>query len=213
MQRNRIPSQRAVKAVHRSRQTVTCTDKCALRLRKTVNFGLGPSRIFMRFLYSGGRSHLVSLWTTKPKAEIVDKAETSRNSDMATDANSHDRRARKLQEWLLLLLRFAVTHESSDQFMAYALADELDALGQQWRPAAPSFFRRTSTEICEAILAVSGGRNNNPVLRKRVQRIDNPRLKRAFCAAVGLDSISEPRQVAPEHFNALNRGQLRHRPL
>jgi hypothetical protein len=132
---------------------------------------------------------------------------------MATEANLQDRRARKLQEWLLLLLRFAITHELSDQCMAYALADELDSLGHRWRPAAPSFFRRTSSEICEAILAVSGGRNNNPVLRTHVQRIDDSRLKRAFCAAVGLDSISEPRGIAREHLNALNRGQPRDRAL
>jgi hypothetical protein len=59
---------------------------------------------------------------------------------------------RKVQNWLLLLLRFAITREAADRWAALAAADELDAAGTK-RPAAPSFFHRTTKEVCEAVLA------------------------------------------------------------
>ena len=101
------------------------------------------------------------------------------------ELGSHDWRDRKVREWLLLLLRFAVTREPSDQSAAIALADELNSSDGRWRPAAPSFFLRTSNEVCEAVLSV-GDEHNSHVLRRHVARIDDPRLKRAFQAAVGL---------------------------
>jgi hypothetical protein len=101
-----------------------------------------------------------------------------------------DWRDRKVREWLLLLLRFAVTRESSDWSAVAAIADELDSLGCEWRPAAPSFFHRTSNDICEAILAVKDG-HNNAVLRRHLGRIDDIRLRRAFQAAIGLHQPGE----------------------
>ena len=112
---------------------------------------------------------------------------------MVTEFDPHDWRDRKLWEWLLLLLRFAVTREASDWSAALAMADELDSVGLRWRPAAPKFFLRTSNEVCDAILAVSD-RHNSSVLRTHVARIDEPRLRRAFQAAVGLRQASEPQQ-------------------
>ena len=109
------------------------------------------------------------------------------------ELGSHDWRDRKVREWLLLLLRFAVTREPSDQSAALAMADELDSLGLRWRPAAPSFFLRTSHEVCRAILAVNDG-NNNAVLKMHAARIADPRLRRAFLAAVGFQPTSAPQQ-------------------
>ena len=74
---------------------------------------------------------------------------------MIGEFGSHDWRGRKRQEWLLLLLRYAVTRELSDRSAAFAMADELDSLGGQWRPAAPRFFLKTSQEVCSAIPAVN----------------------------------------------------------
>jgi hypothetical protein len=103
---------------------------------------------------------------------------------MVAEFGSDDWRHRKVQNWLLLLLRFAVTREPSDQSAALAMADELDSLGVRWRRAAPSFFLRTSHDVCSAILTVSDG-HDSAVLRRHVARIDEPRLRRAFQAAVG----------------------------
>jgi phytoene dehydrogenase-like protein len=111
-------------------------------------------------------------------------------------AGSCDWRDRKVRDWLLLLLRFAITRELADRSAVLAAADELDALGLRWRPANPSFFLRTSREVCDAILATRD-RNDNEVLRTHVARIDDPRLRRAFRAAVGLQETVERPLRAP----------------
>jgi hypothetical protein len=112
-------------------------------------------------------------------------SQQTRGNEMITEFGSHDWRGRKLQEWLLLLLRYAVTREPSDRSAALAMADELDSLGGQWRPAAPRFFLETSEEVCSAIPTVNDW-NNHRVLLKHLARIDDPRLRRAFQAAIGL---------------------------
>jgi hypothetical protein len=118
---------------------------------------------------------------------------------MVAAVGSLDWRDRKVREWLLLLLCFAVTQEPSDRSAALAVADELDSLGMQRKRTAPSFFLRTSNEVCEAILTAGDGHDvddghDGAVLRRHVARIDDPRLRRAFRAAVGLPKTSEPPQ-------------------
>jgi hypothetical protein len=66
-----------------------------------------------------------------------------------------------------------------------AMADEMDSLDPRWRPGAPNFFLGASKEVCEAILA-AGNRRANQALEKHAKRIPEPRLRRAFRAAVGL---------------------------
>ena len=112
---------------------------------------------------------------------------------MVAEFGPHDWRERKIREWLLLLLRFAVTREPTDQAAALAAADELDALGVRWKRTAPSFFVKTSVEVSNAIITVSEG-SSHAVLRRHLARIDDLRLRRAFRAAVGLQERSE----APE---------------
>lgn len=104
---------------------------------------------------------------------------------MITETGSYDWRGRKLREWLLLLLRFAVTRELSDRSAVLAMADELDSLDTRWRPAAPSFFLRASEEVCQAIFGVKN-RHNVSILRRHIARIEDPRLRRAFQAAIDL---------------------------
>src|SRR5262249_48972583 len=41
----------------------------------------------------------------------------------------------QVREWLLLLLRFAITSDPKDRSAALGLADEMDARGVQWRPS------------------------------------------------------------------------------
>jgi hypothetical protein len=96
-----------------------------------------------------------------------------------------------VREWLLLVLRFAVTLEPSDRAAVLGMADELDSLGMRWRPAAPDFFLRTSEELCQAILTAGDGQGNF-VLRRHIARIDDPRLRLAFQAAVGIGPGFQP---------------------
>jgi hypothetical protein len=100
--------------------------------------------------------------------------------------DAQDWGARQVREWLLQLLRFAVTSDSRDQSAALALADEIDARGLQWRPSAPTFFRRTTKEVCKAITTVDDPKSA-AILKRHLARIDNPALKRAFQGAVNMD--------------------------
>jgi hypothetical protein len=93
---------------------------------------------------------------------------------------------RQVNEWLLLLLRFAVTSDAKDQSAALALADEIDARGLQWRPSAPTFFRRTTQDLCKAITTLDDPKRA-AILKRHIARIDDPVLKRAFRAAVNID--------------------------
>ena len=122
--------------------------------------------------------------------KVAALSQQTRGNEMITEFGSHDWRGRKLQEWLLLLLRYAVTRAPSDRSAALAMADELDSLGGQWRPAAPRFFLETSEEVCSAIPAVNDW-NNHRVLLRHLARIGDPRLRRAFQAAIGLQQEVE----------------------
>ncbi len=111
---------------------------------------------------------------------------------------SQDRQAGRVREWLLLLLRFAITWDPKDEAAVLAIADEIDALGLSWRPSAPSFFRRTSREVCKAITALDDPQRAT-ILKSHIARIDNSRLRRAFRAAVDLKE-KLPRTSAKHHL-------------
>lgn len=103
---------------------------------------------------------------------------------MAAQFDLQDWQERKIQEWLLLLLRYAITRAPADLTAAQAMADELDCVGV-WGDCAPRFFRRTSHDVCDAMGEV-GDEHDHPVLRTLAARIDHTRLRHAFEAAVGL---------------------------
>jgi hypothetical protein len=104
---------------------------------------------------------------------------------MAAEIGSYDWLDRNVREWLLLLLRFAITQQPSDRSAACGMAEQLDSLGTQGPPSAFHFFRRTSEEVCRAIVVVEDSQSDG-VLRRHLARIDDPRLRRAFQAAVGV---------------------------
>jgi hypothetical protein len=114
---------------------------------------------------------------------------------MTAAFGSHDWRDGKVSEWLLRLLRFAVTRKSLDQSSVLAVANELDAVGLRARRDAPRFFQRTSRAVCEAILA---SREGEAVLRAHIARIDDPRLRCAFEGAVGLPPEGAKPEKAPQ---------------
>jgi hypothetical protein len=93
---------------------------------------------------------------------------------------------RKLRDWMLCLLRFAITQTSGDQVEALALASELDTHGDS---GGLTYFQRTSVEVCRAI--VVRDENGMRILRQFISRIEEPRLRSAFSAAVGLDAGSK----------------------
>jgi len=98
-------------------------------------------------------------------------------------------RVAQIREWLLLLLRFAITRDPSDQAVVRSVASEIDSFGPQRRQPAPSFFRRTSNEVCEAIITTDNPMRN-AILAKHLARIEDLRLRRAFHAAIDLTDTS-----------------------
>jgi hypothetical protein len=104
-------------------------------------------------------------------------------------------RAAHIREWLLLLLRFAITHDPGDQDAVLSVANEIDSLGLRRTQSAPSFFRRTSSEVCQAITTRDDPKRN-AILAKHLARIDDLRLRRAFRAAIGLED--RPAQASTE---------------
>ena len=102
-----------------------------------------------------------------------------------------DWRAERIREWLLLLLRFAVTRDAKEEAVASAMADEIDALGRRWRPLAPGFFRRTTDELCKALTAPDDP-TRTTIVKKHLARIDDPRLRQAFAAAADIERRPSP---------------------
>jgi hypothetical protein len=88
-----------------------------------------------------------------------------------------------LRAWHLAVLRLALTRDNADRLGVFAIANEIDRLGRQHQPGAGfSFFRRTSKELCAAI--VQPGNGNDVVLSRYLAQIDDARLHRVLAAAL-----------------------------
>jgi hypothetical protein len=94
--------------------------------------------------------------------------------------------SRKVEEWLLAILRFAITREKADRAAVLATASAMDSFGVPPVHSGFTFFVRTSTEICDLI---AGGNNtaNEAALHHQLSKIDNDRLRRALIAAVEIE--------------------------
>jgi hypothetical protein len=102
---------------------------------------------------------------------------------VARTAGPRDRGANQVEGWLWLLLRFAITRDPQDEFAAMIMASQIDSLRRQWGWSAPTFFRTWSAEVCKAI-ASPADRKRDAILNRHASRIEHPRLRRAFQAAV-----------------------------
>jgi hypothetical protein len=101
--------------------------------------------------------------------------------------------ARMLRSWHLAVLRFAVTQDNADRLGLLAVANEIDRLGRSREDGMDfDFFRRTSRELCDAILRpnMTGAET---LLRRYLARIEDARLKRAFAAAI---EVGQPEQAS-----------------
>ena len=105
---------------------------------------------------------------------------------MSSIASGGEWHARTLRAWQLALLRFAVTLDNADRLAVLAIAAEMDRLHPvpDGKPAF-GFFRRTSAELCAAILQPN--EHSSTLLRQFLARIDDDRLRRAFAAAIEAD--------------------------
>jgi hypothetical protein len=108
---------------------------------------------------------------------------------MSSCVGGNEWRARTLRVWQLAILRFAVTLDNADRLAVMAIASEIDRLARR-HDSKPDFyfFRRTSAELCAAILRPN--ELTSTVLREYLARIDDGRLKHIFAAAM---EISQPK--------------------
>ena len=98
---------------------------------------------------------------------------------------------KKVRDWLLAILRFAVTLHDADKSAVLAIAEEIDKLGSRAEGRSTfKFFRRTSIELCRAILDKHNSKAS-AVLRLHLNRIDDYRLKRAVEAAIEFGDASQ----------------------
>ena len=107
---------------------------------------------------------------------------------MSFDFHGMEWFAGTLRAWHLAILRYAVTRDNADRLAVFRIALEIDSLepGHDGR-ADFDFFRRTSAELCGAILQPNAGAS--AILQQYLARIDDDRLKRALAAAI---DASEP---------------------
>ena len=97
-------------------------------------------------------------------------------------------RTKKVRDWLLAILRYAVTLHDADRSAVLVIAEEIDKLGSHAEePPAFKFFRRTSIELCSAISDAQNSKKS-AVLHLHLKRIDDGRLRRAFEAAIDEDT-------------------------
>ncbi len=108
-----------------------------------------------------------------------------------------DGQARQVREWLFLLLRFAITLDPEDELAVLMMANGIDSLGRKWGRAAPTFFRRSSDEVCKAVTDLDDPKRE-AILKTHIRRIEHLGLRRAFQAAVHSE---ERAQRAPEQSN------------
>lgn len=118
---------------------------------------------------------------------------------------SDERHERMLRAWQLAILRFAVTLDDTDRLNILAIAQEIDRLGRNEREGGFRFFRKTSAELCLAILGHS--ETGPAALRRHLAQISEPRLKQAFAAAVALpEPDTAPARRRPKQDQHLFRG-------
>jgi len=94
-------------------------------------------------------------------------------------------RANKVRDWLLAVLRLAVTLDRADAAAVLAMASKLD------RSTHFSFFSRTSRELCDAI-SHNGDPHKLAVLHRLLTRIEDQRLRRALETAFTLPVVRTP---------------------
>jgi hypothetical protein len=129
---------------------------------------------------------------------------------MSLNVHGVDWRARTVRAWQLAILRFAVTLDNADRLAVLAIANEIDKLRpRQYGKPAFDFFRRTSAQLCAAILRPD--EPGSAVLQRYHARIDDDRVKRAFAAATGVDqpkvfSVSKPVKRDNGLWRGLSRG-------
>lgn len=119
-------------------------------------------------------------------------------SDLATP---EQRQRERITDWLLALLRFAITRSEADRESLQALANELDRPQITADLGSFAFFRTTTVELCTAI-AGKHDEQRVKILRRHFNHIGNLRLRAALEAATGLKEADHTPAAGPRHDRA-----------
>lgn len=101
-------------------------------------------------------------------------------------ASEQPQHSQRIQQWLLAILRFAITLEEDDRLAVLAVAAEMDCAGSAG--SGFTFFTRTSVKICDAIIA-KNSREAIAILRVFLRKIEHPPLRRAFEAVLEIKPV------------------------
>jgi hypothetical protein len=99
-------------------------------------------------------------------------------SDLLVSEESH-----RIREWLLGILRFAVTLEQCDRAALMGLAAEMDRLGAGTTQSGFTYFTRASTKLWDCIV-VKQGLANLAELWIHLEQINDNRLRFALEGAL-----------------------------
>jgi hypothetical protein len=100
--------------------------------------------------------------------------------------------AAKIQDWLLAIVRFAITLEPADRQTVLAIAQEMDGLGFLRGRSSFSYFVRTSGDLCRAI-ADRDDPGRTVIMRRHLAAIGDHRLRQTTVAAIDLEGAQQAR--------------------
>jgi len=103
--------------------------------------------------------------------------------------------ADKVRDWLLAIVRFAITLDQADRQTVLAIAQEMDGLGFLPGRSSFSYFVRTGTSLCRAI-ADRDDPDRTAILRRHLAAIDDRHLRRTTAAALDLEGAQQRRLPA-----------------
>jgi hypothetical protein len=91
--------------------------------------------------------------------------------------------SRQVRDWLLAILRFALTLDPADRAAVMTKAGDMDRLGSGKSLSQFTYFVRTSVEFCNRIVDQCVI-DKAEVLRGHLHKIDDDRLRRSLEAAL-----------------------------
>jgi hypothetical protein len=112
--------------------------------------------------------------------------------DAAAIEESH-----RIRDWLLGVLRFAVTLEQCDRVAVMCLAGEMDRRGSNTTQSGFKYFSRTSTKLCDCIVAKHDF-EKLAELRLHIEKMDDYRLRRALEGALFVKRSKSTRSRQPD---------------
>lgn len=123
---------------------------------------------------------------TPRKADLALENRSPKQGVTTDQSDSLDWNARALLAWHIAILRYALTLENADRLNVLSVAAEIDGPDRQSGNGSDfRFFRRTSSQLCAAILDPNDAPRT--ILRQYLARIDDARLRQVLAAALGID--------------------------